>query len=193
MRVVSAAGHDGRVPEPTPPADAVVRAATEADLPALAGIEAAADAQYAAAGHPELADGSTIPEAVARKAVDQGRLAVATVAGQPVGWVYWGRVGGELSIGQICVAPAHGRQGIGTALLRYVLDRAAEAGESTVVLNTQSDVPWNRPWYEKHGFAVVPEPDWSTGMRAVTAQQAADGLDWSSRVHMRRRLGAPTG
>jgi len=170
------------------PSGAAVRAGVEADLPLLAGIEVAADAQYADAGHPELADGSSIPEPVARKAVEQGRLAVATVAGRPVGWVYWGRVGGELSIGQICVSPAHGRRGIGTALLRYVLDRAAEAGEPAVVLNTQSDVAWNRPWYEKHGFAVVPEPDWTEGMRVVTEQQAADGLDWSSRVHMRRRL-----
>lgn len=180
------------MPDAAPP-DAVVRAATEADLPALAGIEAAADAQYADAGHPELADGSTIPETVARRAIEEGRLAVATVAGRPVGWVYWGRVGGELSIGQICVAPAHGRQGVGTALLRYVLDRAAEAGEPAVVLNTQSDVPWNQPWYEKHGFAVVPEPDWTAGMRAVTEQQAAGGLDWSSRVHMRRPVARRTG
>lgn len=170
------------------PPEVAVRAAIQDDLPLLADIEVAADAQYAAAGHPELADGSTIPEPVARRAVEQGRLAVATLAGRPVGWVYWGRVGGELSIGQICVRPEHGRQGIGTALLGFVLDRAAEAGEPAVVLNTQSDVAWNRPWYEKNGFAVVPEPDWTEGMRTVADQQAADGLDWSSRVHMRRRL-----
>jgi ribosomal protein S18 acetylase RimI-like enzyme len=170
-----------------------VRAGTEADLAKLAGIEAAADAQYAAAGHPELADGSTIPEQVARAAIEQGRLAVATVAGQPVGWVYWGRVGTELSIGQICVIPEYGRQGIGTALVRHVLDRALAAAEPTVILNTQSDVAWNEPWYRHLGFSTVPESEWTPAMRAVSRQQAADGLDWSSRVHMRLRLTEPAG
>ena len=171
----------------------MVRAGTEADLAELAEIEAAADAQYAAAGHPELADGSTIPEQVARAAIEQGRLAVATVAGRPVGWVYWGRVGQELSIGQICVLPDYGRRGIGTALVRHVLERAAAAAEPTVILNTQSDVAWNEPWYRALGFATVPEPDWTPAMRAVSRQQAADGLDWSSRVHMRLRLNEPAG
>jgi 4-diphosphocytidyl-2-C-methyl-D-erythritol kinase len=167
-----------------------LRGAMLADIPSLAEIERSADAQYATVGHPELADGSAIPEAVARTAIEEHRLAVASVAGVLVGWVYWGRVGDELSIAQICVRPSHGRRGIGTALLEHVLDRATAAGEASVILNTQSDVPWNRRWYEAHGFIVIPEPQWTPAMQAVARAQAADGLDWSTRVHMRRWLRA---
>lgn len=169
----------------------VIRPAVEADLPELAAIEVAADAQYAAAGHPELADGSTMPEPVARSALAQDRLLVAAIDERPVGWVYWGRVGGELSIGQICVHPAYGRRGIGTALLRQVLAHARADGEPTVILNTQSDVVWNQPWYQAIGFEVVPEPEWTPAMRTVSEQQTADGLDWASRAHLRIRLAEP--
>lgn len=181
----------GTVTDIEPARDVVVRDATVGDLPALPAVEAAADARYATSGHPELADGSTIPEEVAARAVERAQLAVATVDDVVVGWVYWGRVGDELSIGQICVTPEYGRRGVGSALLQCVLARATAAGEPTVVLNTQSDVQWNRPWYERHGFFVVDELAWTDGMRAVTAAQSGDGLDWSSRVHMRLQLHGP--
>lgn len=89
------------------------------------------------------------------------------------------------------MTPAHGGVGVGTALLRRVIDEARRAGEGSVVLNTQSDVAWNRPWYERHGFAVVPRAAWSEALLAIERDQARDGLDWSTRVHMRLRLGVP--
>ena len=107
-----------------PARDVVVRDATVGDLPALPAVEAAADARYATSGHPELADGSTIPEEVAARAVERAQLAVATVDDVVVGWVYWGRVGDELSIGQICVTPEYGRRGVGSALMRFGHDTA---------------------------------------------------------------------
>jgi ribosomal protein S18 acetylase RimI-like enzyme len=139
-------------------------------------------------GHPELADGGGIPDDVARRAIAQGRITVAEIDGALAGWSYVGRVAGELCLGQICVAPAHGRRGVGSALLRRVIDDARRAGEGSVVLNTQSDVDFNRPWYERHGFAVVPPDQWSEGLRAVTEAQTRDGLDWSTRVHLRLAL-----
>ena len=78
--------------------------------------------------------------------------------------------------------------GIGTALLGEVIARAVTAGVRTLVLNTQDDVPWNRPWYEHAGFVVVPEAQWTATMRDDTAAQVAAGLDSSTRVHMRLTL-----
>jgi hypothetical protein len=60
----------------------------------LTRIERDADARFAAAGHPELADGSGVPDDVARAAIAQGRITVAEVDGAVVGWVYMGRVDG---------------------------------------------------------------------------------------------------
>jgi GNAT superfamily N-acetyltransferase len=166
-----------------------LRPAREADLADLLRVEREADALYADAGHPELADGGGIPDDVALRAIAQGRITVAEVDGAVAGWAYVGRVAGELCLGQISVTPAHGRRGVGSALLRRVIDDAGVAGEATVVLNTQSDVAFNRPWYERHGFAVVEPEQWSEGLRAVTEAQTRDGLDWSTRVHMRLVLG----
>jgi GNAT superfamily N-acetyltransferase len=98
--------------------------------------------------------------------------------------------GHERRVAGIYVDPARHRAGIGAALLDRVIDDARADGVGSVVLDTQDDVPWNRPWYERHGFVVVPEPEWTDHMRAVTTEQTAEGLDWATRVHMRRELTA---
>ena len=67
---------------------------------------------------------------------------------------------------------------------------AARAGAfGTVVLNTQLDVEWNAPWYERLGFAVVPPERWTGWMQACAEEQAADGISWAARCWMELRLG----
>ena len=60
-----------------------------------------------------------------------------------------------------------------------------------MVLSTQSDVAWNQPWYERVGFRVVPEAEWTPAMQAETKAQQREGLDWNTRVHMRIDLAEP--
>lgn len=170
-------------------------------MPLLAPIEDSGAAQFVAAGHPEFADGVTIPLDVAERSVDEQRLLVAETAdtggegteNTVVGWVQWGRSGDERVVGQISVLPAYQARGIGSALLAQVIERARSDGEATLVLTTQDDVAWNRPWYQRFGFVVVPEDDWTDAMREDTAAQTESGLDWSTRVHMRLTLAPPPG
>ena len=162
-----------------------VRPGNRDEVPVLQRIERDADAAYADAGHPELSDGEVIPSNVALAAIDRGDLMVAATRHGPVGWIYIGRLGPELCIGQMSVAPEFGRRGIGTMLLEYAIDQARRAGERTIVLNTQGDVPWNRPWYERHGFVVLGPEEWTPAMRTLTEQQREIGLNWNTRVHMR--------
>ncbi|MEZ4262295.1 MAG: GNAT family N-acetyltransferase [Polyangiaceae bacterium] len=165
-----------------------IRRASVGDITEIQRVGLEADERYVAVGYPEAADGTTIPTDAATRAIGDDRLFVAVVEDRVVGWVYIGRVGGELCIGQISVTPSFGRLGIGSALLERVIEMARAAGERSIVLNTQSDVAWCRPWYERHGFVVVPREEWTAPMASVAAAQAKDGLDWSTRVHMRRRL-----
>jgi GNAT superfamily N-acetyltransferase len=158
------------------------------DIPVVQRVGREADARYRAFGHPELDDGSEIPTEVAMTAAIDGRLWVAEVAGAVVGWVYVTRIDGEPCIGQISVSEAAGDQGIGSALLAHVVERARTAGEASIVLNTQAAVPWCAPWYARRGFVVVPQSAWSPALAAVAAAQTEGGLDWSTRVHMRLRL-----
>ncbi|XXX77353.1 GNAT family N-acetyltransferase [Sorangium sp. So ce134] len=168
-----------------PAVNITIRPARLEEIAEIQRIGVAADERFAAAGHPELADGSSIPTQTAEQAIAQGRITVAELGGAVVGWVYMGRIDGELCLGQISVEPSFGRRGIGSALLDAVIDQARSRGERSIVLNTQSDVAWNRPWYERKGFAVIARAEWTPALEALAANQSEGGLDWSTRVHMR--------
>lgn len=158
-----------------------LRPARADEVSALQRVERDADTRFGV-------EGEVIPEADALRAIEAEKITVATVDGTVVGWVYLGSIEGEPCIGQISVEVAHGRRGIGAALLEHAIAQARARGAASVVLNTQRDVPWNAPWYARRGFEVVPASDWSPGLRAVTEAQRAAGVDWSSRVHMRLSL-----
>jgi GNAT superfamily N-acetyltransferase len=167
----------------------IIRAATREDIPTIQRIGVEADSRYREVGHPELDDKTEMPEAVALQAIASSNLWVAEVdlgdTREIIGWAYTGRLGIEFCLGQISVATHAGRRGAGTALLEHVIGVARAAGEPSIVLNTQGDVPWCAAWYAKHGFTVVPESKWSPALAKVVADQTAAGLDWSKRVHMR--------
>lgn len=165
-----------------------LRLAEPDDVAAFGAIDASTEQQFVDAGHPEFRDGGTIPDAAARRAISEGRLLVAAAGDRVMGWAYTTRCGHELGVGQISVRADQQRRGIGSQLMRRIIADAEAAGEPSLVLNTQADVVWNRPWYESLGFRVVPPEDWTDGMRAIVAEQAAEGLDWSTRVQMRLDL-----
>jgi 8-oxo-dGTP pyrophosphatase MutT (NUDIX family)/GNAT superfamily N-acetyltransferase len=127
-----------------------VRHADEADLPLLAGVEAAADAMFAS-----VMDTSDWPPAA-----DGGVRAAATgwilVVGQPVvGFAHVIDVGGQLHLEQIAVHPDAQRRGVGQMLLRAAFGTVLDAGHRTLTLMTYADVPWNGPWYARHGFVEL--------------------------------------
>lgn len=159
------------------------------ELDALQEIERRADQRFAEVGHPELADGTTMPRAEAIRVTERDRLLVARRAGAPVGFAVLGLLDDEPCLGQISVDPAHGRSGIGTALLRLTQAALRQAGARSLVLSTQADVSWNRPWYERHGFVSLPEDAWTPAMHRLAAAHSAAGLDTTSRVFMRCALG----
>lgn len=168
--------------------DCAIRAATSADIEHFDRIDGSTDGLFIEAGHPELANGSSIPRDIAQRAIEQGRILVAEVGEDVVGWMYLTRSDGELCIGQLAVHASFQKRGIGSALMDRVIAAAVDDREPTIVLNTQSDLPWNRPWYETFGFQVVPAGEWTSDMHVIVGEQTAEGLDWRTRVHMRLRL-----
>jgi ribosomal protein S18 acetylase RimI-like enzyme len=174
----------------------VIRAAVEADIDVLAVIESAGDAQFAAAGHPEFHGGETISRETALTAIAEDRLKAAVSedlanmgAAVVVGWLMTGVEGDEFSIAQVAVLPTQQKSGIGRALMGHAISTAIDLGHRSVLLDTQADIPWNKPWYERLGFEVVPKEQWTDAMRLTSRAQQAAGLDWSTRVHMRLDLG----
>ncbi|MCP4306280.1 MAG: GNAT family N-acetyltransferase [bacterium] len=151
-------------------------------------IDLATQEQFEAVGHPEFCLLGVIPDNAAERAVEAGWILVAELGGGVVGWVFLTRSEGELCIGQMAVAPPAQFQGVGTALVDKVIASARRSGEQSIVLNTQADVEWNSPWYERFGFEIVPRQQWTGDMAVIAREQSELGLDWDTRVHMRLLL-----
>jgi GNAT superfamily N-acetyltransferase len=87
---------------------------------------------------------------------------------------------------EIDVAPAHGRQGLGTRLVSQVCEWAAANRYASVTLTTFRDVPWNMPFYARLGFDIVSSARLSPALLAVVEDETRRGLDPARRVVMRR-------
>jgi GNAT superfamily N-acetyltransferase len=158
-----------------------VRLATASDLPALPALEDAADALFTQHGIGPLPP-ATIDAAA------PGNTLVVFVVGEPVvGFATLNDVDGSAHLEQLSVHPAAARQGLGTALLSASIDWATTAGCQAMTLCTFAEVPWNAPFYARHGFA--PLGTLSPGLASLRAQEQALGLDaLCRRVVMRRDL-----
>lgn len=165
-----------------------IRYALADEAALLTEIELDADQRYADSAHPEIAGGNHIPTEALARAASRRQVLVAEEDGTVVGWILLTMSGDELCIGQISVRRAAGGRGIGTKLLTTSIESARAGGRASIVLNTHTDVAWNQPWYERHGFEVVDPADWTPDMHVIADEQTADGMDWSTRVHMRLRL-----
>ena len=86
------------------------------------------------------------------------------------------------------VVPGHGRRGLGARLLEHVCSWAQARGHASVTLSTFRDVPWNAPFYRKHGFRDLQPEEWSPSMRSLQESEARHGLRVEARVFMRRDL-----
>jgi GNAT superfamily N-acetyltransferase len=107
---------------------------------------------------------------------------------RPVGFVIVDIVDGCAHIEQISVQPDHQGRGLARFLLNEVERWAIGEGMTDMTLATFAEVPWNRPLYEHLGFTVLPEAQLSPGLRAIRANEAAQGLDPALRVCMRREV-----
>ncbi len=104
------------------------------------------------------------------------------------GYLMAGALDEDFHIQQMDVTPAHGRKGLGRALLRHALQQARASGHHRAVLTTLSDVAWNAPFYASEGFIEWPSHAWSAGMREVMAAEAAAGFPMELRLAMQRIL-----
>ena len=144
-----------------------IRCAASAEFPAVAELCVAAYAPFVAGDHHYLA----VLRDVARRASeaellvavepDDGRL-LGTVTFVPDGGPL-GEIAGpyEAEFRMLAVDPAaHGR-GVGTALLRRVLDDSRRRGKDGVVCSSLPEMQAAHRVYQHLGFRRAPERDWS--------------------------------
>ncbi len=141
----------------TPPDRGIhlIRTAGPEDLPLLKVIEGAADQTFVAVFGSLDWDEPSEGEWRARQ---PGFLLVAEEDGSVVGFAHVLWLEGTAHLEQLAVHPDHHRRGHGSALLRAAMARARQEGHDTLTLSTYAEVPWNAPYYARHGFEVVNRP-----------------------------------
>lgn len=142
------------------------RPAEPEDLPELAAIEMSGDAMFRAHGIVFPPGPATVEAAIAHGAD-------VLVAGKPpVGFAAVITLDGHPHLEQISVRADLGRRGIGSILLDEVTRRHGPG----LTLLTFRDIPWNGPWYARHGFAELPEAQWGPELRAHWQGEVDAGL-----------------
>ena len=113
------------------------------------------------------------------------------VTGRPVdGFAVLEIVDGAVHLEQLSVHPDAMRQGRGAALLAAAVDAAREHGADRVTLITYADIPWNGPWYARHGWRETAAT--TPALEELRAHERAAGMDrHGRRVVMVRDVARP--
>ena len=152
------------------------RSANLTDLPRMLEIEIAAATLFPT---------SVLPETVGRSgSPDEHRAAIASelawVAEAEhklvVGFLVAQVVGTSLHIVEMDVHPSHGRQGIGGQLLAHAVTQCKVLGLRQATLTTFTSVPWNAPFYARHGFRVLESTLRFAHLTQALAREASRGL-----------------
>lgn len=183
------------VPMDSPRGRFALRLGTAQDIDAVCAIDLEAGALFVAAG---LDLSVPAEQEIARN--DRGRWLHSLVYGKslvavgpddatPVGFAAWAVLDDEPYLDQLSVLTVFMRRGIGTALLEAAEGMVRAAGGRALWLTTYAHLSWNRPFYERNGFELIPEEVWGPQMRAEVAYQRCWLPCPENRVVMRKPLG----
>jgi hypothetical protein len=164
-------------------AEVTVRSCEPSELALLPAIEWSGDAMFAGIGIVFPPGPATIEDAIAHRA----DVLVAGEPGEPpAAFAAIITLDGHPHLEQISVRADQGRRCIGSLLLDETVRRAGLG----VTLITYRDVPWNGPWYARHGFTELPRDSWGPELRARWQAEIDAGIHaLGPRLVMRRETG----
>lgn len=138
-------------------------------------------------GYPDLADEEPASvEAFVGHFADARLLVAASPQDAPAGFAAARPIGGWLWLCELSVDPAHGRQGLGGALVDAVGSHAAGIGLAGIGLSTFRDLPFNAPFYRRLGFRIVDLRDAPDALRERFMAEVPPGVDPAARCLMTR-------
>jgi ribosomal protein S18 acetylase RimI-like enzyme len=95
---------------------------------------------------------------------------IITLDGQDIGWVEFRWTGDELFLKQLYIKPTHQRRGIGSRVMRLLLEERRGMAKSMALFVLKNN-PASR-FYEQHGFKVIHETHSTLVMRRAMAEAA---------------------
>ncbi len=168
----------------------VVRPARPEEVAAIPAIERAAGRLFSGLSLEAGVLADVTPEADLHDAQREGLLWVAIGPGErPVGFALVEDFDGAAHLDELDVHPAHGRRGLGAALVGAVCDGARRRGFPAVTLTTFRELAWNAPFYHGLGFRALATDELSPALAALVAREDAAGLPAQDRVVMRFETG----
>ncbi len=167
--------------------DYIVTRAAPGHVDALPAVELAAASRFATWDVPQSIFTDATPTEVLGAAQADGLLWVALAPdNKPVGFALASRSGERVYLEELDVAPEHSGRGLGAALISEVERWAQAHACSEIALTTFRDVPWNGPFYRRHGFHPVDDAD--SELSARLRKEELRGLATMPRIAMIRRV-----
>jgi GNAT superfamily N-acetyltransferase len=166
------------------------RETVSGDLPLLQRIHLASRQLFIDVGRLDVTRLPVIDQALLENPSCRGLVAIAD--SQPVGFGVYVTLGSDAYLDQLSVSPEHTGRGVGGRLLDRLIDQAKSRNHDVMTLITYDDLPWNGPFYRKHGFTALTAEMLPTYLADYLDRERRLGMDMSSRVAMRCYLsGAP--
>jgi len=161
-----------------------IRVPVESELTQLPRIESLADAIYLNNRFAENIVVCSIEELNASLSLQL--LYIADFNGEIVGFVMSRMLGKFAHLQQLSVMPDHGKKGIGSLLLKKMIEQVSLKNYPEITLTTFSDVRWNAPFYRKWGFVEVNDYTDYPELQQIHESEKMIGLE--NRVGMTRKL-----
>lgn len=153
-----------------------LRHAAPADAALLPAVERAAAQLFRGTGLIDPDDPSQAaghPLALLEARAQDGLLWLVDGPAGPVAFALAEMHQGRLHLEELSVHPAHGRRGLGRALVRRVCHEARTRQALPLSLSTFRDIPWNAPFYARLGFKEIPETALTTWQREIRRREGA--------------------
>ena len=95
---------------------------------------------------------------------------IIVLDGQEIGWVEFRATGDEIFLKQLYISPAHQRRGIGSRVMRLLLEERRGTAKSMALFVLKNNSALR--FYRRHGFDVVRETPTRFVMRREIAEAA---------------------
>jgi GNAT superfamily N-acetyltransferase len=160
-----------------------IRSARTEELILLAQVELSAASLFLDTPYAFLVNDEPLSIDFVRQRFQAGQVWVAVDPDDVVvGFAIAREVDDTIYLQEMDVDPAHGRRGIGAALVKTVIEWARLHDYYAVSLSTFRDLPWNAPFYAKLGFRILDEAELTIGFQQIRQQELEAGLPISDSV-----------